>query len=175
MIRLLQVRTYSETCLFWEKLNGRNRIEGLNVEQVLSRYSGFEGDWGFFEEGLEIVEEKLLSLSSSVDGDVLVLCPPSEHLPEWICRASCDLGYDFGVCREDYTTYSSIFHEILFGVETELVSWKKELNDHFLFRTLLDAEAYANLHHRLFEEGKDVEGDEAMEILQIWKYGRTVP
>lgn len=80
------------------------------------------------------------------------------------------VGFDYGILEEITCTYSSIFHEVLFGKMDELVLYIDKLNEHLLFPTKDFAEDYFRTHHKLSLEGKDVEHEEYMEIYEIWKY-----
>lgn len=98
-----------------------------------------------------------------------VLSTPSE-MPSFLNEQAIKAGYDIGVCEEESTIYSSIFHEILFGVVDELVTYKDFLNENFLFPDRSLAEKYVGVHNEMSAKGKDVEDYMEMTIYEIWKY-----
>lgn len=80
------------------------------------------------------------------------------------------VGFDYGICQENGTNYSSIFNEILFGKVSELTSFYELLNDNLLFDSEGLVNEYVSMHHKCSQEGKDVEWEEYMEVFKIYKY-----
>ena len=170
MNRIVLIKKYSPYCQFWPNLLRKKQIAEFSIEEILKKYQGFEGeivssfpinklDNNFFE-------------NTSKFNDFSLLCIFSKNIdiPILIEKLFTPVGYDFGVCEEDQSIYSSLFNEILFGSHKTLISWKNKLNVHFLFETRSLAENYASLHHQLLLEGQDVEDDDVMKIYEIWKY-----
>lgn len=175
MHKIIILEKYSSSCFFWQNLIKNKKIEGLTVEEVIKRYQGYEGGLVF----LSIANKSKTQLSDIVNqylelkrhGQYLMLHVFSENetMPQ-VCREQAfRLGYDFGVCEEEKTIYSSIFNEILFGNLEELIYYKNFLNENLLFSNLAIAEKYASLHNTLSILEKGVEDYEPMKIYEIWK------
>lgn len=164
------IKKYTDDCFFWPNLFKKNQIAELSISEIINKYQGFEGELI----SLFPIEESCIDLSeitnSFIDFTILYITSNGNEVPFCIKNQFVHVGYDFGVCEEDQSIYSSIFNEILFGSVEQLISWKQKLNDHFLFETRFLAKNYASLHHQLLLEGKDVEEDENMNIYEIWKW-----
>ena len=98
-----------------------------------------------------------------------IISNPSK-MPSFLKDQAMKLGYDVGVCNEEATLYSSIFHEIIFGYFDELISYKDLLNKDFLFPDKATAEKYVDLHNQMSAQGKHVEDYMEMIIYEIWKH-----
>ena len=174
MINMVLIKKYNSSSFFWDNLIERKKINGSSVEKIIENYCGFEGEVGFFcsVDELYVEDDLKQHLFKSKNNNSLFLCVISEdgNLPEELKNKVVRVGYDFGICEEEMTLYSSIFNEILFGINDELTFYKNNLNKYYLFSEKNVAENYANTHHRLFLNGKDVEDDEEMKIYEIWKW-----
>lgn len=159
----------------WKNLGRKKRIHEMSVEQVVKSYKGFEG------EILEVcdVNEKesdrkkhireLSELKNLGTCFWLFIRSNSSSIPSYVELNGLKLGYDVGVCaEEDDEVYSSIFHEILFGVVDELAMFKEKLNDNFLFDDKSIAMKYVEVHNEMSAQGKDVEDYMPMSIYEIW-------
>jgi hypothetical protein len=159
----------------WPSLIQRQKIPELSVKEVVSKYHGFEGEFVCFFEVKENVNgfkrkmDECLKLKPLGSCFLLhVFSSPSE-MPFILEDQAIKIGYDVGVCEKESTIYSSIFHEILFGIIDELVVYKDFLNENLLFPDRSLAEKYVELHDEMSAQGKDVEDYEKMTIYEIWK------
>lgn len=168
MSKIVIIKKYTPSSFLWWNLTLKKKVE-LPLEVVLRKYEGFEG------EPIAFLTDEQTNDILGVESDLLVLrVGSSEDIgPPHLDPKAFLMGYEFGICEEDKTLYSSIFNEILFGQIEELVSYKTELNNHFLFPTKDLAEQYAVLHRDLCLKGKDVEGDQEMTVYKIWKYNTS--
>ena len=165
---IVLLKKYSPSSLCWPNLLKSKGNSGLVIEEILQKYEGFEGEliefWLSFASPFDL--EKIYRKSEGLL--LLFACPDNPiHLP--LLSQFSLVGYDFGVCEDDKTIYSSIFNEILFGNIEQLISCQTYLNDHLLFPTRDLAEQYSALHHDLLILGEDVEDDADMKIYEIWK------
>jgi len=160
----------------WPSLIQKKKIPELSVQEVVSKYQGFEGELVYFFEINGNTSEfkkkfdeclRLKELGSCLL--LHVISSPSE-MPSFLKDQTIKLGYDVGVCDEEKTIYSSIFHEIIFGYFDELVAYKDLLNENFLFSDRSLAEKYVKIHDELSAQGKGVEDYEEMTIYEIWKH-----
>jgi len=176
MHRLVLIERDPFSYASWPSLIQKQRIPELSVQEVVSKYQGFEGELVCFFEVKENANDfkkmmdeclKLKQLGSCFLLDVL--SSPSE-MPSFLKDQAIKVGYDVGVCEEESTIYSSIFHEILFGIIDELVAYKDFLNENFLFPDRSLAEKYVEMHNEMSAQGKDVEDYMEMTIYEIWKH-----
>jgi hypothetical protein len=170
MENIILTKKYSEGCSFWENLVRKKQIDNLSVDQVLNKYQGFEGELVSSFPIKDISNDIFEKVFKSNNFSLLYIISNEKPMPIFIKNQFIQTGYDFGICEEDASIYSSIFNEILFGNVDHLISWKNKLNDHFLFETNVLVENYASLHRQLLQEGKDVEDHSEMRIYEIWKY-----
>lgn len=158
----------------WKTLIRDNKSTNLSVRDVVNKYQGFEGEIikSINYNGNQIEFQKEIETITSLDTkNCILLHVISENSspPEFIRNQALCLGYDVGICDEEQTVYSSIFHEILFGHLQELTEFKSFLNDSFLFSDKYQSEKYIYLHNQLSLQGKDVE--DYMQIIpySLWK------
>lgn len=176
MHTIVLIERYQPSSFFWPKLLKDKKITELSVEEILNKYQGFEGELIAFssinenESGLKQTIEKCLEMRSSNNYLMLHVLSEAEVMSPSLRKQAFQVGYDVGVCEEEKTAYSSIFNEILFGHLDELITYKHQLNENFLFQNKSLAERYVCLHNELSAQGKDVEDYEAMTIYEIWKH-----
>jgi hypothetical protein len=167
---MILVEKFSQNSRFWKNLVRKNKISNLSVEEVVNKYHGFEGNRNFFvhfendlhNEMNELIKEKKINKYYLITFENNIKNESNEKKNRF-------MGYDFGICEEDATVYSSIVNEILFGVVEELVSFRFQLNENFLFSDKKALNDYVDLHHKLLLEGRDIEHDENMNVYEIWK------
>lgn len=173
---LVLIERDSSSYASWPSLIQKKRIPELSVQELVSRYQGFEGELVcFFEIKRDTPElqnklHEFLKLKKMGSCFLLhVISSPSE-MPSVLKEQAIKLGYDVGVCDEEKTIYSSIFHEVIFGYFDELISYKDLLNENFLFPDRFIAEKYVKTHDELSVQGKDVEDYEPMTIYEVWRH-----
>lgn len=177
MYQLVILEKYSPSSIFWPNLKKDKRIPELSVEQLLSKYQGFEGEpVSFFdtigdEKEFKEIIEKYSNFKKPGNFFVHVLSDQVK-MPYFLEKQVTKVGYDVGVCDEGKTIYSSIFNEVLFGNLDELASYKDLLNENLLFPDRSIAEEYIKTHDELSAQGKDVEDYEEMVIYEVWKDNR---
>lgn len=160
----------------WPSLIQKKSILNLSVEQVVNKYQGFEGELIFFFEVKENLTEFKKNLNECLKlkklGSCFLLHVISHHseIPSVLKDQVVKLGYDVGMCEEEATIYSSIFHELIFGYYEELINYKSLLNENLLFPDRSSAEKYVKTHNELSAQGKSVEDYMEMIIYEIWKH-----
>lgn len=173
--KIVLIKKYNSSNFFWQNLVRKKKIIQLSVEEVVNKYEGFEGELIFsFSTNKEFsnAEKKIIQEHKNISdkNNYLTLYITSNiDIPFNLKNYFFQIGYDYGICEEDKTIYSSIFNEILFGSIEDLIFYREQLNEHLLFSNKFLAKKYAQLHHQLLIEGKDVE-NEQMQIYEIWKY-----
>jgi hypothetical protein len=159
----------------WPSLLQKKKIPELSVQEAVAKYQGFEGELvSFFEIHEDMIEyakklDECLRLKQLGSCFLLHIISSPSEMPSFLKDHAVKLGYDVGVCDEEKTIYSSIFHEIIFGYFDELVSYKDLLNENLLLPDRSSAENYVELHNELSAQGKGVEDYEIMTIYEIWK------
>lgn len=162
----------------WAYLLKMNKVPGLTVEQIISKYQGFEGEdiayYQISENDPEFKEKIDLFYESLSSKKYLFLYVSlSENVNPLLSSVAVKVGFDVGACEDDWTIYSSIFNEILFGYYDELISFQSFLNENFLFSDRESAEHYLKVHRELAAEGKGVEEGVEMSIYEIWKFNSS--
>lgn len=176
MHRLVLIERDPSSYASWSSLANKQRISGLSIKEIVSKYQGFEGELVCFFKIKDNATDFKNHLDDCLKLKQLGICfllhvisSPSE-MPFFLKDQVIKLGYDVGVCEEESTVYSSIFQEILFGMVDELVVYKDFLNEHFLFPDRLLAEKYVRTHDEMSAQGKDVEDYMEMIIYEVWKH-----
>jgi hypothetical protein len=174
-------------------LEGDKNLE-LTAEQIASKfYQGFEGELisyfevpkntnilNFAKAIVEIPYEK-----KKQNHLTLYVCSDLNDNHDYMNEVALKVGYDIGWCEDGgafygeekiysfwYSSFSSIYHEILFGKVNKLIAYKEFLNEHFLFPDRSLAEQYVRLHDELSAQGENVEDYMKMIIYEIWKLKR---
>ncbi len=175
MHRLVLIERDPSLYASWSSLIQKQRIPDLSVQEVVSKYQGFEGELVcFFEIKGNTPEfkkklDECLRLKEMGSCFLLHVISSPQEIPDFLKEQAIKLGFDVGICEEEGTVYSSIFHEILFGFVDELVSYKDYLNDNFLFPDRSLAEKYVAVHNEMSAQGKDVEDYMEMIIYEVWQ------
>ena len=134
--------------------NTKSENSGIVCQEVVSKYQGFEGELVCFFEikenanDFKKMEDECLALKKLGSCFLLHVLSSPSGMPFFLTEQAIKLGYDVGVCEEN-TIYSSIFHEILFGIVEELVIYKNLLNEKFLFPNRFLAEKYVKEHNQM--------------------------
>lgn len=160
----------------WPSLIQKKKIPNLSVQEVVTKYQGFEGELVCFFEVKENTPEFKKNLDECLRMKALgscfllhVISSPSE-MPFFLKDRAIKVGYDVGICDEEATIYSSIFHEVIFGYFDELIAYKDLLNESFLFPDRSLAEKYVETHNGMSAQGKGVEDYFPMTIYEVWKH-----
>ena len=180
MHRLVLIERDAPSYKSWPSLIKKKQISELSVEEVVRKYQGFEGDLVcFFEIQENSIEykkalEEILEYNKLGNCFILNVVSDSDTVMDFLTNQVTKLGYDVGVCEEEKTIYSSIFHELIFGYFNELICYKEFLNENLLFSDKSVAEKYVGTHDELSAQGKGVEDYEKMTIYGVWKFNTLV-
>lgn len=74
------------------------------------------------------------------------------------------LGFDFGFYDDEYSVYSSIYHEIIYGSVADLRRYATRLNESLLLPTAIDVDEYRKTRESLRTIGHDIEQEPCYEI-----------
>lgn len=176
MNKIVLIKKYSPTSIFWLNLLKYKAIAELSTEEIINKYQGFEGTLValFYinedKSNFKKIKKRCFEIEKVNNCVLLYLISNDQTAPFSLNNEAPLVGYDVGVCEEEKTIYSSIFNEILFGHLDELINFKKFLNQNLLFPSKSVAEKYVNLHNELSAQGKGVEDYEEMIIYEVWKF-----
>jgi hypothetical protein len=151
-------------------------------EEVFRRYRGFDGvPWPDLEHpefrtenGLaavtdwELVIQYARKLSQREDCDLVLLArlgTDDERVRQSGWTAA---GFDLGYFDSEWSHFSVVLNEVLFGVHSELRSFASRLNEHLLLGTLEDAIALLAERNRLAGTGVDLEQGDLMEPIAVF-------
>ncbi|MBA2726691.1 MAG: hypothetical protein H0U49_00760 [Parachlamydiaceae bacterium] len=174
MHAIILIKKYNDSCFFWSNLIKINKFPDMPVVDIIHQYQGFEGELIFYslwDENYKKPKELINRLRIGRPQEYLLIHVVSglEDMSLCVDSQAVFLGFDVGVCDEEKTIFSSIFNEILFGNLLELIAFKDELNENFLFPSRDLAEKYVSLHNDLSALGRGVEDYEKMTIYKILK------
>lgn len=154
----------------------------IPAEKVFREYRGFDGvPWPDLEHpefrtedgladigDLALVEQYVRRLSRRDDCDVVLLAKPGADF-ETVRRAGWTVaGFDLGYFHSEWSHFSVVLNEVLFGVHFELRSFASRLNEHLLLRTLGDAIALLSERNQLAGTGVDLEQGDLMEPIAVF-------
>jgi hypothetical protein len=158
----------------------RTPAVALSHQEILTVYRGFEGEaWPDCElvnainlqnglassNQLELVEKYYKSVSQEFLCDMLYigfdegLNPPSAYI---------FLGYDFGFYLSETGVFSSLFHEVIYGMHSEMRQFSSLLNDHLLLPTVESAKELELTRNSLLAAGADLERYEQCQPIVIY-------
>ncbi len=140
---------------------------------LVKTYPGFEGCDGYIKlstqygEDSEFMFEAIRELENM---SLFYVTSEGSEIPEKFKSKFSFLRYDFAICEEDGTAYSSICQEVFSRHIPELTAYERKLNDKGLFPTEELAQEYAETHHDMDLRGKDVELEDCMRVHKVWKF-----
>jgi hypothetical protein len=163
-------------------LRSRKPAVELSPEEVFRRYRGFDGlVWPelehpefLTEEGLaeltdwSLVKQYVQKLARPDECDVIVLAALGSRFEDIQRLGWAPAGFDLGYFESEWSHFSVILNEIVFGVHAELRAFAGRLNEHLLFATLEDATATLTERTRLFGLGKDLEQATQVEAIAVF-------
>lgn len=165
-LKTVIIKKYNKHSDCWNNLIKRNG-NILSVSEIIHYYQGFEGDLEYFSR-FENGDSLNVKLKTTPESLLLFLIPPGYDLSNYKGNQIKKNGYEYGICNGEQAIYSSIFNEILFGTQLELLNYRELLNDSLLFPSQEIVEKYVKQHHELLLQNKDVEDDEDMDIYEVW-------
>jgi hypothetical protein len=149
----------------------RHPVGNLTHERVAAEYAGFDGSvWPELDEaevplenGLaELVELRnvlsyVRTLPYAAHLDVLAVArepgPTKEALdPGWTC-----VGVDIGYYESQWSYFSVLLNEVLYGVNPALTALVDDLNEHLLCNSQEQAAAILTVRNALLKGGADLE------------------
>jgi len=123
----------------------RRPVGGKNHREVAAAYRGFDGAvWPGLQDGqlpvvdgivgiesLDAVRTYVRGLPNSAEIDVIVLAPihgsGAEQLPEWR-----QIGFDIGYYESQWSHFSVLLNEVVYGVNATMTAFAIELNESLL-------------------------------------------
>lgn len=157
-------------------VTNRTPAVSLSHQQILTAYRGFEGEpWPDREilngirlqNGLAsldqhaIVEEYYGKVSQEYLSDLICIGSPKgfNSLPS-LPTAYVFLGYDYGFYLTETGVFSSLFHEVIYGMYPEIRRFSSLLNSCLLLPTIEVAKELELTRNSLLAVGADLEGYE---------------
>jgi hypothetical protein len=149
----------------------RRTFVGLSPEQVFRRYRGFDGlAWPVedhprfdLEGGLAdpseraAIDDYLRSLPSPEEADLVLVGRSARRLDEGGFPGWSFAGFDVGSYESEWSHFSVVLNEVIWGTNPELGAFARLLGDNLLLQNLYDARALVAVHDDLRIKGKDVE------------------
>lgn len=151
-------------------------------EKVFREYRGFDGvPWPDLEHPEFRTEDGLAALGDSALVD--------QYVRKLSQREGCDLvllarlgadveivqksgwtaaGFDLGYFHSEWSHFSVVLNEVLFGVHSALRSFGSRLNEHLLLGTLEDAVALLTERNQLAATGVDLEQGDLIEPIAMF-------
>jgi len=158
----------------------RTPAVALSHEQILTVYRGFEGEaWPDceFVNGIDlqnglasldqhkIVEEYYRRVSQEFLCDMLCIGFDESYKPP---PPYSFLGYDYGFYLSETGIFSSLFHEVIYGMHSEMRQFSGLLNDHLLLPTIESAWKLELTRNSLLATGADLERYEKCQAVVIY-------
>jgi hypothetical protein len=151
----------------------RDPAPPLTNEIVRARYRGFDGlAWPIGTSGLTLNggllpetdindARKYRSACAASDVELVCMCvAPWKHgqFVEDCPRQLC--GYDYGYFMSEDSYFSSVFNEVIYGVDPDMQAFVAELNADLLFDSIQSAYALSNVRKELKSLGRHLETEE---------------
>jgi hypothetical protein len=162
----------------------RTPAVALSHQEILTVYRGFEGEaWPdceflngiHLQAGLasldqhKLVEEYYQEISRENLCDMLCIGFHEEFNPlHYLPAAYLLLGYDYGFYLSETGIFSSLFHEVIYGMYSEMRQFSGLLNDVLLLPTIESAKELELTRNSLLASGADLEGYEKCQAIVIY-------
>ena len=162
-------------------LAGLKPAVDTSTEEAIRRYRGFDGlAWPDQEDGALRLEEGLAAikdwpivnryiqnLPNASEWDVILLSrlgPTRESVrpADW-----SHAGFDVGYFQSQWSHFSVILNEVVFGIHPELRLFASRLNEHLLLSSLESASELIAERKRLAGAGKDLEAVMRLETFAV--------
>jgi hypothetical protein len=156
----------------------------LSHQEILTTYRGFDGEawpnWEFVD-GIHL-ENGLASLDQYQMVDDYYRNVSKEHSCDMLCLGFHEsfnpysllppvyllLGYDYGFYLSETGIFSSLFHEVIYGMYSEMRQFSSLLNDYLLFPVIENAKTLELTRNSLLAAGADLEGYETCQAIVIY-------
>lgn len=152
---------------------------GGSHEAVFRQYRGFDGlawpaldslecrlDGGLADVGdLPLVDAYVGGLSDRAECETVIVArdlPPGAVIPGWRLA-----GFDLGYFEAEYSHFSVLLNEVLYGNSDALRGMKTRLNEHLLAPSLDAVDEIVLVRSRLAAAGADLEEMPAIEAIQV--------
>lgn len=163
---------------FFRRVSDRGRVAagcvplGLTGAEAFKRYRGFDGDAWPFPDVEGIVRDDGLSspndwpsvqryMAEKDPCDAIALGGIGSTAPILGWR---ELGLELGYFHSQWSHYSVILNEILFGAHAELVSHAARLNANLLFASLEECQLALRDRNEVRLRGGDIEDEDVVPI-----------
>lgn len=151
----------------------------MSAEMIFATYRGFDGlAWPASlppvfktESGLAATSVMASARSYAdqlVDCDLIILADLTTNAD---FSGLGLLGFDVGYFESEWSHFSSILNEVLFGSEAEMRAYAKRLNSSLLFASGSDAADMLLTREQLLCRGADLEGGD-LQTIRIYAPGR---
>lgn len=152
------------------QLESPQELSPRTSTDLVRQYRGLEGDPWPAPAPSFVVDGQLAALSNWPEITTYLRSLGRADDPDVILVGDCGLsadkltesdwlfaGFDLGYFENEWSHYSSVFHEVLFGKQIELQSFRSQLNEHLLLPNDEVARALCAERLRLADLGRDVE------------------
>lgn len=146
------IRYSNDNCKYYQKLIDISKKKKIDLLNFFNNYQGIEG----FTDIKNLSKSQLFIIDFEKE------------------QKSNTIGFDVGIFDNDYCSFSSIFHEIIFSKSDSFPDYFKLLNTRFLFRSYQNAYDYLIKHKALRDKGVDLEWEDKMLIYRISYYDETI-
>ena len=136
----------------WERLLEKNS----NASDAIRKYSGFEGNL------IESIDSSDREEYFPILIDEMKVLSAKNRKARLLSVSSLN--------SQSITVYSSIFHEILFGLVPESIKFRERLNNNGLFPSTNVLNEYIEVHKRLYLNGSDVEHHNLLSSFSICEF-----
>ena len=148
----------------------------LSPEQLFRTYRGFDGQiWPGLTESqvrlngglaslaqIALVEEYLTGLGDQAENDMIILEFESDAIGSSVSAEWSFAGYELGYFDSQWSHFSIILNEVLYGHDANLQSHARNLNENLLLHSKQEAQTLLVERANLARSGVDVEGGEKM-------------
>jgi len=156
-----------------KRKNVRLPVSGLSHEDVRARYRGFDG-WPWPDDSefalppltnglavatlLQSIEEYYAAVSKSYSCDLIYLdYTQGLRAPIELPTRFKFLGYDYGYYVWEHNLFSSLLHEVIYGIYDDMTGFSELINDNLLLPNIETAEQLHRTRTRLLETNADLE------------------
>ena len=159
----------------WNRLIKRGNNLNIPLSEIIEKFSGIEGSISKLAPIKKDEDLNHIIESFPVELEEIFFVETLDNIDSSFIHSNLIFqGYDYGCpIKDEMDLYSSIFQEIIFGKQAELVEKKNDLNTQLLFNSFEEIIKYRDLHMTLAQHGIDVEHNECLNILKIHKIQRS--
>ena len=159
---------------------GRTPAVGRSHEEIGRRYRGIEGlQWPQSEHstkpelGNGLADPNTIQLVQRyrnehcpLECDLIYIAPPTARTP--VPQGMFFLGFDFGYYESEWSQYSVIFNEVIYGLYAPLRAFATALNSSLLAPTISVTQQIEECRNAHLREGADLENDATPVALAVY-------